>query len=167
MKPAAESRPSFSGALKPRRLAAPPARSGFDPRFAEKGLNEASSLQSCFAPPGRQGANRVGSRQGDAHPAQVDRETEADLSSAKAQHDPAGVAELRDAPASRHRQAGPDGRVEAHDVAWLMKVRRRSDQIRRRSADQGARAYPADRQWIIASFESQYSAAAGDAEDET
>src|SRR5208337_4884248 len=129
--------------------------------------NEASSLQSCFAPPGRQGANRVGSRQRDAHPAQVDRETEADLSSAKAQHDPAGVAELRDAPASRHRQAGPDGRVEAHDVAWLMKVRRRSDQIRRRSADQGARAYPADRQWIIASFESQYSAAAGDAEDET
>src|SRR5208337_5648425 len=43
MKPAAESRPSFSGALKPRRLAAPPARSGFDPRCSPFSANRGSN----------------------------------------------------------------------------------------------------------------------------
>ena len=63
--------------------------------------------------------------------------------------------------------AGADGRVNASDVAWSVNVERGADEVRRRDADQGARADAANSERNSLSPEGESAAAAGYAEDET
>src|SRR6185437_14670717 len=84
----------------------------------------------------------------------------------QAQPDAVGVGQLRRASAARDRHARADGRIEARDVAWRMKVRRGADQIRGRGPDQGARADAPDPERILMPAKGQSAAAAGNAKDE-
>src|SRR3984957_12804583 len=137
-----------------------------------------SARLSAAAPPSMSAANSrrrrsISSREGfglaerDAHPAEVDRETETNLAPMQAQHHAVGVGKLRRASAPRYGQAGADGRVEAGDVAWGVNIRGGADEIRRRDADQGARVDAADSERKSLPSEGQSPAAAGHAEDET
>src|SRR5580698_4373156 len=93
-----EGRGSLSATARPARLsaAAPPSMSAANSRRR----SSISSREGC------------GLAERNAHPTEVDREAEADLTPVQAQHHPIGVGHLRIAPAPRNRHAGADCRID-------------------------------------------------------
>ena len=103
--------------------------------------------------------------QRDHHAAEVEREHEADLPTAEAQHHAICVRKLSRRPAAGDREAGADRRVDAVDVSRGAQMRSGADQVRARSADRRAGADAADRERVLPALERQDAAPAGGAEN--
>ena len=103
--------------------------------------------------------------QRDHHAAEVEREHEADLPTAEAEHHAICVRKLSRRPAAGDREAGADRRVDAIDVSRGVQMRSGADQIRARSANGGAGADAADRQRVLMALEDQDAASARGAEN--